>query len=51
MVVIVRCEEIVYEKLKGLFDDEEWCSLEEKVKNDVVVGFGKFVNDVVEKFL
>lgn len=51
MVATVRCEEIAHEKLKGLLDDEEWRSLEEKAKNDVVVGFGKFVNDVVEKFL
>lgn len=51
MVATVRCEEIAHEKLKQLLADEEWHHLEEKTRDDVVLGFGKSVNEVVEKHL
>ena len=51
MVATVRCEEIAHEKLKGLLADEKWSSLEEKAKDDVVLGFGKSVNEVIDKYL
>ncbi|KAG0557068.1 hypothetical protein KC19_11G100400 [Ceratodon purpureus] len=51
MVATVRCEEIAHEKLKGLVADEEWRALEARAKDDVVLGFGKSVNEVVEKYL
>lgn len=51
MVATVRCEEIAHEKLKQLLADEEWHSLEERARDEVVLGFGKSVNDVVEKHL
>jgi len=51
MVATVRCEEIAHEKLKELQADEEWHHIEERAQVEVVLGFGKAVNDVLEKQL
>ena len=51
MVATVRCEEIAHEKLKNLLSDAEWRSLEDKARDDVVLGFGKLASDLVDKYV
>lgn len=51
MVETVMCEEIAHEKLKDLLLDEELLNLEQKAQEDVVLGFGKSVSDLLDKYL
>jgi energy-coupling factor transporter ATP-binding protein EcfA2 len=50
MVATVRCEEIAHEKLQSLAKDDKWKKLEEASRGGAVVGFGKKVSSMLEKY-
>eukprot|EP01018_Ginkgo_biloba_P021580 Gb_39091 [translate_table: standard] len=50
MVATVRCEEIAKEKLAQLTSDEGWQELEEAVQSGPVVGFGKKLSAILDKY-
>ncbi|KAK3157989.1 hypothetical protein QOZ80_2AG0131350 [Eleusine coracana subsp. coracana] len=51
MVATVRCEEIGNQKASSFTADEEWQHIEEAVQHDYVPGFGKKLNNLLDKCL
>lgn len=50
MVATVRCEEIANENLAKLASDEDWLELEEAVQSGPVLGFGKKISSILDKY-
>lgn len=50
MVATVRCEEIANENFAKLASDEDWLELDEAVQSGPVIGFGKKISSILDKY-